>query len=98
MSSPTWPQISPEDAGPRSSTLERGCVQQSAASAHVWREDHGIALKALPRRVATTAAAGARLMTDQHPVRAEPAPVLYLASFPLALAFSRSGASALVSV
>jgi hypothetical protein len=44
------------------------------------------------------AVAAARLVADQDAVRAELVTVGYLAFFPLALAFSRSGASALVSV
>jgi hypothetical protein len=61
--------------GTISSAFECARVQQPATGTHARRIDRGIAPTALPRRVATTAAAGARLMADQHPVRAEPVPV-----------------------
>lgn len=50
----------------RAVTYECGCVEQSAPGAHARPISHGVALKALPGRMA-----GARLMADQHQVRAE---------------------------
>jgi hypothetical protein len=46
-------------------------------------------IQALPRCVATVAAARARLVTDQHSVRAEAVPVGYLAVMPTACVFMR---------
>jgi hypothetical protein len=56
------------------SPYECGCVEQSAPGSHARPISNSAALKAFPGRVTTVATAGARLMADQHAVRAERVP------------------------